>query len=72
MFPDQGRNKNLTAAFPARDNPVREILRMAKRKKPRARRSQQRTMFDAAKSCAVQMQNMALKGGGYSGGNCRC
>ena len=25
MFPDQGRNKNLTAAFPARDNPVREI-----------------------------------------------
>ena len=34
---------------------------MAKRKKPPARRSQQRTMFDAAKSGAVQMQNMALK-----------
>jgi hypothetical protein len=29
-------------------------------------------MFDAAKSGAVRMQNMALKGGGYSGGNCRC
>ena len=33
---------------------------MAKRKKPSARRKQ-RTMFDAAKSGAVQMQKMALK-----------
>ena len=34
---------------------------MAKRKKPSARRSRQRTMFDAAKSGAVQMQKIALK-----------
>ena len=35
---------------------------MAKRKKPSARRSQQRTMFDvAAKSGAVQVQKIALK-----------
>ena len=34
---------------------------MAKRKKPSARRSQQRTMLDAAKSGAVQVQKIALK-----------
>ena len=34
---------------------------MAKRKKPSARRSQQRTMFGAAKSGAVQMQKIAFK-----------
>ena len=34
---------------------------MTKRKKPSARRSQQRTMFGAAKSGAVQMQKIAFK-----------
>ena len=34
---------------------------MAKRKKPSARRSQQRTMLGAAKSGAVQMQKIAFK-----------
>ena len=34
---------------------------MAKRKNPSARRSQQRTMLDAAKSGAVQVQKIALK-----------
>ena len=34
---------------------------MAKRKKPSARRSRQRTMLDTAKSGAVQMQKIALK-----------
>ena len=41
--------QNSSAAFPARDN------------QPSARRSRQRTMFDTAKSGAVQMQKIALK-----------